>query len=646
MPNTVIEIAAIVGFLAIAGLWAAANMKGRGAFSALLAMVATLAAGAVAFGLYQTVLNLLLPMAGTGGTFSRLIESTMYGLALLLPFVVSLAIFRVALDLLIPGNLKTPAAADFLGGFLFGAVNGLVTVGVVVLSLGMMRFGADMGFFGHDPISDEALVYEDGMMPPFDEITVGLYDYFSLNTLATSTPLAMEYPRFHEHAATLRRIVSNDGLGRIGLSRNDFAVLGGYMLGDDEDASVSELAGDLFGTREVEPQWITGERVVEGSTLLGVALRFDAGAVDAGQVILGPGQLRLVVDNGARGDALRTDAVHPYAFIARSDDAADEELGTEAFPYYRYKVEAGSWFIGSVGGESSHYFIAEFFVPPGYQPRTLFVKGVPVNVRPGDPESALEIREIGLPAADAGSPMMNEFLQEQLRSAGVSVSMIRDVALLEGSLLRTFGIPTGSGDAADLASAGFDVEGAVVADPGAVGVSVSNRFPNRYRMMNQTKGGLAVNDNREVTGGEHTFLEETLTDRDVPRDIRIDVFAETATTRVVQLELTDDNGALTPIGEIVASMPATAMPDLVAADGQTTAPIGFISVSGDQVEIRFTPDRPVQALRELPDLPTAQRRENRTWLIYRVSEGTAIRGVVSGDEALLLFEPTLEVRRR
>jgi hypothetical protein len=681
MSVTFLNILVVVLLVVITGFWAAANMKGRGAFSALLAAVSTLASGAIAFGLWETVaMNVLMPLAGTSGFVAQLVEATLWGAALLIPFIISMIVFRLALDLIIRNNLELDAGTNFVGGAVFGLANAVVTAGIIVLAVGMMRLGPNMGLFGYDPVKDEdgPVVYDSDLWVPVDRWTVSLYEYLSLNAFKTGTPLALERPDLHVHAAMLRQTYSDTGLGRITLKPDDFEILGGYRIQSDD--SIDLLVSGVALGRPVAPKLPTGEANQRGDWLAGLAVRFFSGAVDSGQVVVGPGQVRLLAWRGT-GDSAQSIAVHPYAIITRSDqefEGVNPETGEEfemRFPFARYVVDGRDWFVGSVGGETSHNMIFEFVVPQGYEPRTLFVKGVPTPLdgRGGNEAVAFPpvqeivgeepVSEFVRGFSEGAGSFMDEEVLEQMEADGFAglnpvlaglfrgnptPPLYRDVGMIEGDLFEHFGIPVPGAGGQTLAELGYD--GTQTAPRMAAerdnGLYVSDRLPLRFTLTNNTRGSLAADEEREITGGEQTYEKNILLDRNIQRNQAIDRFSQSRTTRTVMMQLHSNPGTLTELGDVVARLPTSAVPALVDGSGQDYLPIGYVFVEGDQVTIRFTPDRPVRAMSSLPDTISQVKRDQEIFLIYRVTSGVDILGIADGRNLLTVFEPPLNTGGR
>src|SRR5215813_3532623 len=93
----------------------------RGFFSALIHMACVIAAGAIAFGLWEPLGYLLLDMSGDRG-FGSLIRDVSWGLALALPFALSLALLRAGVDKLLPMNAQCDPTVDYIGGAACGLV--------------------------------------------------------------------------------------------------------------------------------------------------------------------------------------------------------------------------------------------------------------------------------------------------------------------------------------------------------------------------------------------------------------------------------------------------------------------------------------------------------------------------------------------
>jgi hypothetical protein len=122
----------------------------RGFFSSLIHMVCVIAAGAIAFGVWELLAVLIRDNAPERGGFSWVQGSAM-GLALAVPFAASIAILRGFVDKMLPANAQCEKSADYVGGALCGMVSGVISGGIVVLSAGFLRAGPE--FLGYAPAS-------------------------------------------------------------------------------------------------------------------------------------------------------------------------------------------------------------------------------------------------------------------------------------------------------------------------------------------------------------------------------------------------------------------------------------------------------------------------------------------------------------
>ncbi len=656
-------------------LWGATNFKGRGAFSAFLALVCVLSAGAIALALWEFVtLEFLAGFASSGS----LVENVMWGAGLLVPFVFSLLVLRLLLDLTVRANLKLPSSVDSVGGLAFGACAGIVTAGFVVLSLGMMRTGPAL--LGYDPISRDGgkVVWSESLWVPVDRVTVAVYEHLSLNAFSTSRPLAQVMPDLHEQVATQRAVptAGEGGIGRVTIGEDDFEVTGSYTMGGDPNVELKDLVRQPGSDATPELVLPDGDLVDPRSTLWGIAIRFGPGAAEAsGQVVVTPSQLRLVVRNPQTGEA---DGVHPVAFISRTDDDLLSGLGGARFPYARFVVDAAGFRLGSVGGDTTHFFIPEFLVPPGFEPDSLIVKNVrrPVAGLTGTPLEEI-VRGEDLELDDPNTILMLTMtgaLEELVagmadsmqqggrrpggRPGGMGMGLSFDDEDLNPTLRRAIGIATGDLLAAlNVTFAGGTEwlaleEARTRVNPAESGIRVSNRFPGNIGMTANTKGSLVLNEDRMVVSGNDVFSREAI-GGNVGRELRVDGFAEGRTTRLVVMQIADQ-GSLTPIGESVSrSVSSDSIPVLVTDGGEQSQPVGFVYGESANIHIRMTPDSPVTRMADLPEQLTTTRRDQSLWLIYRVSDGTQIVGVLDGVRdpsaesvvPIVAFEPAQEVGR-
>src|SRR5882757_4289866 len=97
----------------------------RGFFSSLIHMVCVIAAGAVAFGVWEPVSYFLIKSFPERGFGSALGEMA-WGLGLAVPFALTLAILRGVIDKLLPFNAQVEGPANYIGGVICGLVSGVI----------------------------------------------------------------------------------------------------------------------------------------------------------------------------------------------------------------------------------------------------------------------------------------------------------------------------------------------------------------------------------------------------------------------------------------------------------------------------------------------------------------------------------------
>lgn len=126
----ILSLLSAVFVLLIAAFWAF-----QGLFSSAIMFVETLTAMMVAFGFYEPLHEMW--AAQVPGDYG-------YSGALVLLFLITLAVLRFLTDKFIPGNVHFPLAVDRAGGGLLGLLTGLTIVGTVLVAIQMMPLGTDL----------------------------------------------------------------------------------------------------------------------------------------------------------------------------------------------------------------------------------------------------------------------------------------------------------------------------------------------------------------------------------------------------------------------------------------------------------------------------------------------------------------------
>jgi len=596
-------IFALAGVLIFTWVWVI-----RGFFSAFLHMLCVLAAGAVAFAVYEPLTLLLLSQAPDRG-IGTILRDTAHGVSLGLSFAISLALLRVIVDKAVPNNLKFNDNVEYVGAGLCGLATGVVTVGFVLMSLGMMRFGPDK------PVQGLIFTQEGGgargsvvrnrapFRPYVDEWTAKAYAYMSRGTLATGEPLAKWHPSFHEQGSAMRT-------NYLGMSRNasrpeEFKLIQWYALGDiDRGGSISQLMKDRWQP-ELNQRVIglDGEEISNGY-VAGVVVEIDAQARELGggaKVVLGNAQIRLVAEQGDTGF---TKAFHPSAVISQAD-AQDPTLA-------RFRFDTDELFIASVGGGAKAIMSFEFALPRTYRPIAMYIRG-----------ARLELEK--QPETTFATTVLRDDFVNVMEYGGVDIdSMDNSQAVV---------LPTMNGRQA-LQSTDYHL------------YMVGN-LPGRLQIKKGTERGLEVSkgDNDRfysIVGGVEQYTTTQLRGQFIDPALRVGGFAQSREVRIVQADVGRDS-PLALNGPVFQNLSGNEAPMLVDDQGQLYPPVGYVCVEDANVFVGFTPGQPLKDLSKLPFTVSRSRAEQDTRLIYRVSSGVNVVAMVAGNTVIAKWEPGVEV---
>lgn len=615
----IINLLVIVTILLSALLWGS-RQRGRGLFSALVHLVCVVAAGGVAFAAWEPLVY---------GFLLKTAENYAWCLGLLVPFLVTLVIFRVIADMTVTKNLDFNDATNFAGGAVFGGLAGLVTAGILVLSLSNVRTGREL--LGYTPVTFEggSMVSTRSLWVPADKIVVGMYEKLSIGSFGTSTPLAERSPKVWEQAAMMRTSLQGgvgDGkniIGRVGVLPEDVTIAGRYRVGPmpaDKLLTDSFVVGaDGKGIRQqfvyADGSAPSGEPRIEA-----FVLNFTSGAGEkSGQVVLGPGQLRLVckTESGAVG-------IHPAAIVAKPEAGAG---------MYRFRMDAPDIFIPSVGGGSNAVFAAEFIVPQGYTPTDLIIKNTRFEL---DQLDATKVQEFA----------STEKRDDAVRTGAVFARFGMGGTPAAGGT-ATSGTSSSSGGTSTSATSSSGVQ---VLRPNASGdrfleASVSDILPDNYMIDSGEIGGLELNGEKSIVNGEHQFERERLTNnRGLDKNLRVDRFASTRDTAIVQVLLAD-KGTMSVLGRAVESAEDILPPVLIDQSGQRYEAVGYVYAEGSIVRIRYTPGKPIRGLSELPSRISRSKRDQTVRLLFRPTSNVSITAFALGSKTLAEFQPPLTTTR-
>lgn len=196
----VLNIGVILLILLAAYWWGS-----QGLFSSLLHLVATIAAGAVTFAIWEPIVYAILD-----GSKNKALLGITWGSTLLICFTLLLVAFRVLLDKLIPNNLNLPHWADLSVGGALGWASGTVSMGIIILGFSFMQSKPDiMGYYGtqrHKGDGNVKLIT--GMWYPAHVYTGKLYERLSLTSFATGSPMGQVAPELSTQSSLFRDTAS------------------------------------------------------------------------------------------------------------------------------------------------------------------------------------------------------------------------------------------------------------------------------------------------------------------------------------------------------------------------------------------------------------------------------------------------------
>lgn len=581
-----------IGIVALLGyVWSRAGL-----FSGILHLVCTVASGAIAFGLWEPLAMAILNAAPPTGLFSFL-EGVAWTAGLVLPFAVSLFITRLAMDMLVPGNLSNQSTVNLAGGAVTGALSAYLAVGILTIAGGFLRLP---DLLGHKPVkyeSNGSVVRAGGLWIAADRVVAGLFSHMSSTSLRTTNNLARWYPDLDTAGYALQLSINN-GSGRNAIKPAELKLERAFRVGPAGGAPLSEVMRDIDGV----PQRYTphsGEPPARAN-LYGYILALGPGAKeDVGQVVFSGGQLRLV----AHDEAGASIAIYPVGAIGQNS--------VEDLALYRYAFDSASVFIPSVGGAASVNMGFEFAVPAGYTPGALYVKNTRLDVR------GLSYVEYATPEARIAALSGG--------ALGTATSRVEDIDRTEAASVTT----TAPGNQP-------------VGNPG--GLSISNRLP--FVVQTTQLGGLNRDGDNLVTSGKNTWFKREVgsANSGIARNLRVDRFAVGAGQIMVHLDVSPDQpGSL--LGRTVRQLESVLPPQLVDQNGTAYACVGYIYEDNETYEVAIDIGNPIRGLSQVPSI-SASRSDQRLTLIFVVSNGANISSFLLGNKSIVDFDPPVLAQGR
>lgn len=563
----------------------------RGFFSALLNLMCVIAAGAIAFGVWEPVSLFFLTKAGVSGIGATLGDAA-WSLGLGLPFLVSLALLRAVTDALLPSNAQCGTVPDYVGGGLCGLLAGIIVSGISVMSLSFLRVEPDfMGYKGMDYAVNGSIKKNDSLWVPVDKLTASLYSFTSRHSFSTSDPLAKWYPAVHE-AGHEMRLNFGDGKSRNTIKPADFRVIGHYSVGGDAGTQPSALASDSWDS-SVQNFTDRDDKAIAGpSRIEGFVIDFGSGAKEkSGQVVIGAAQLRLVCENASEESYV----AHPIAVVTQAESSKTN--------FARFRYNARDLHLASVGAAAKTVMAFEFMIPKDFKPLGLYVKNVRTDV-------------------------------SSMKATAYATTAERDASVLSGKLVQMEVDAPETATATNAASNSRN-------DEKNEGVEVSNALG--YVIQDGSQGSLEVEGGR-IKDGEQKFDPTVVKgNKGIDHNLRIDRIFTTDDVVLVKVEVSRDKPA-SWLGSAARQVELVLPPQIMDTNGTAYEAVGYIYEDAGIVHIRYTPGQPIRGLSEIPYSITSSRNDQKLKLVFRISRGVTIQDFRIGSKILQVFDPKIELR--
>lgn len=572
----------------------------RGFFSSFLNLVCVIAAGAIALGFWESTAHMLLNSAPKAGILSFVYDAA-WGISLGGLFAVSLAVLRVVVDQVIKANAVAGTVGDIVGGALCGVASGIIVAGILAISAGFFRLAPDMGFLGYQSVGfapGGSPQRKDGLWLPADALTASFYGRLSGGVFSSSTPLKDWYPNLRDVPGTMR-MSYGEGQGRIVYAPDSVQILSRYSVEVPAGGKPDALLTDSIDTRVQQVTDFEGKPPAAGSRIEGFVLAFAPSAKEkSGQVIMSNGQARLLLRDPATGE---TATVFPFATLAKA------ESDKVAFARFRFDSGGQGVHIPSVGADSEARFALEFLAPPKFEPVALYVRNnrypIPAGEKPKQVFASAAQRDGAIQGLMGGA------------SAGP----------LDESLAVTVST---SGVAPD-------------------GVSVSNSVGNLVIVSGSQGPSMEVTEVRggnAIRNGTASFRpSEFSNNRGLERQLRVDRFEVREGTIMVQVDVSQGRQASLLSDAASRVAPDASAPALIDTNGSRYDAVGYIYEDEQAVNFRYTVDKPMRTLSELPEQLSRSKPSQKLRLLFLCSSGVTIDRLALGNMVLAKYRPPFQM---
>lgn len=597
---------ATLAVLILAWVWGS-----RGFFSALIHMMCVIIAGAVAFGVWEVIAYAILESTG-----KKWVIDIAWGVSIAVPFALTLAVLRVAVDKALPFNTDLDGTSNLIGGLACGAISGVISAGILIISITNLRISSEsVEYEMVDYDTNGSIVRKTDFLTLYPRITAGFYSFLSQNSLRTSTPMGVWRPDVAYEGAMLRTNFNN-GTSRFALPPKAVSIVKRYTVG--LKSTGVEVKSFLSQSQTHTP--FTESSPISNSDknhyVEGFVLQFKNAARETdGRVVIGASQAQLIIRSP---DNTESRTVFPVALISQSV----VQEGDDRVRYWRWPYSSPRTFIASTGGADDPPMGLEFLVPKGWTPLALNIKGVRFKVEdmaPGQDfkdgpdriEALTRYEVVSLPPGAKGARTRREFPDgtgASLKTTAYTVNPQSENGGFTGPIVMIDSLPLGIVFSSD------------------------------------DKGGLVTNDNNQIMEGEVALKTSRLANKGIDQKLQVRRIAAEDNTVIIQVNISNDSDIAFTKSKL--AMEGIGAPVLVDNLGQRYSAIGYVYQDSTSTRLKIAPGSPIGSVSDLPDGgPSESRNDQKFVLIYRVTANVKIKTFEVGASVVVKLEPNIDTKK-
>lgn len=552
----------IVFLIAMAYWWGL-----QGFFSAFIHLIATIAAGAIAFALWEPLVH--------GFLFNRMPEYA-WGVGLIAPFILAMVLLRLPLDFLIKKNVHFHQVINLIAGGFCGLLAGVLTGGLGLIALSYLPLGIAVG--GYQPLGIDPsgkVVEVGGLWVPVDRQAAGFFAMLSGGSFNAGAPLAEHRPELPDQAATFRLQRHYDPNAALVATPPSVKVTAAASH-KSPPPGLDGLTQDALGADAKRP----------GHTVVAIETQWQAtpGVFDQGTLYLSPVQIRLATREGEFGNPA-TQLHPPVAFSRRLSTGRTQLTSVVPAPGQASRTVSGDTpdRIMAKSSDQQQTITWVFVIPAAQQPQHLFA------------------RQLRLPLPDA---------------ADWTSESDKIVAML-GQAVAPPPPDTPDGTQPDGGQTGeIGPREGIRAGNMPVQIEATDRLPDM--VSKNFMQGMNTRDDAVISGN-----------KDVPKPtgstsaaLRVDRVWRPDHQRVVRVQIARDQ-ATSLYGASRAAAASLQQPLIEDNQGQTWQAIGYVWHKADGTQqININRDAPIQSARQLPIGEMAP--DDELYLYFVVNANTRI----------------------